>query len=511
MIPNLEDDIKKYFRGIEKSNLLLFTTFGLDEIVLVQLLRKYRVSNQTRIVVIHEIMKHNAPGFLKTYYPDSKIISVEIPRKKGHKYCPIFHSKIWMEVSRSPFRCRRLAIHSINLTRYHLGEKEKSLESFFFLEDMFLKLPKDPLFKESILLRGRKTSRIKIKPRSVFVDAESKKVSLLVLNQSVGQLVDKVLEVKGEPVIECAAPFVNKTTVRSLMKNENQIKIWKGRRNDGTGLHAKIVGTKRCLFLGSPNITNQAYGLGTKGLINHETILLRGKPKGFKLETYLQGFPRVKMEDLDDENHEDYEDQDVSDIGASDWNQAKDWATNGPDDVVLTLNKKTGKAEILITGSVGRITKIVMCQTFENGNFQPLLTLKSKERIQVSKENQKHLVRTVVSPPTIIKGIRGKKTYWIRELNLGEFWKWRESNIRRLKSIRMLGNGTLPAEESPHPGRWIVYDDVREQRDMAYSNDRLLLHNHELNNWLCKYGDRKLIIPQWCIELGKELRRVRNA
>ena len=510
MIPKLEDEIKKYFRAIEKSSILLFTTFGLDEIVLVQLLRKHKVSNQTRIVVIHEIMKHNAPGFLETYYPNSKIISVELPRKKYRKYCPVFHSKIWMEVSRSPFRCR-IAIHSINLTRYHLGEHGKSLESFFFLKDVFLKLPKDPLFRESNLLRGRGTFRMKIQPRSMFVDAESKKVELLSLRESVGQLVNSVLEETGEPVIECAAPFVNKTTVQFLTKNENQIKIWKGHRNDGTGLHAKIVGTKKHLLLGSPNITNQAYGLGKKGLINHEAVLLIGRLKGFKLEKYLKGFSRVRIESLDDENHEDYEDQDVSDIGASDWNQIKDWATNGPKDVVLAFNKRTGKAEILITGSLGGIRKIVLYQASENGIMHPLLTLKPEKRIHVSRANQRHLVKTVVSPPTIIKGIRGKKTYWIRELNLGEFWKWRESNIRRLKSLRMLGNGGPDTGEGLHPMKWVLYDDVRAQRYMAYSNDRLLLHDHELNNWICKYGDRKLIIPQWCIELGKELRRMRNA
>src|SRR4030042_5345416 len=140
MVANPENQIKKFFEGIEKDSALIFTTFGLDEMVLVQLLRQHKISPRRRIVVFHEIMKHRNPGFLRTHYPNSKVVSVELSRRRTDKYCPIFHSKIWGEISSSTDRCKRLAVHSINLTRFHLDNKKKTLESFHLIDGLNISL-----------------------------------------------------------------------------------------------------------------------------------------------------------------------------------------------------------------------------------------------------------------------------------------------------------------------------------------------------------------------------------
>lgn len=105
--------VAAFLESAAASDALAFTTFSLDEQVLVELLRQ-RVPRNRRIVVFHDVMKHHAPGFLRQHYPNSLVVSVQLVQHRAPvRSCPVFHSKIWLAVGRRPLRCRALAAPSL--------------------------------------------------------------------------------------------------------------------------------------------------------------------------------------------------------------------------------------------------------------------------------------------------------------------------------------------------------------------------------------------------------------
>jgi hypothetical protein len=512
MVANFEKQIKKFFDRIEKNSALVFTTFGLDEIVLVQLLRQHKISPQRRIVVFHEIMKHRNPGFLRTHYPNSKVVSVELSRRKSDEYCPIFHSKIWAQISRSTNRCKRLAIHSINLTRFHLDNKKKTLESFHLVDGLDISLPKYQFFGKGMILTGNGNSRMKVKPSTFFLRSDSGKFRFIAQAEPVGKLIGKAFKELNEICVGCAAPFINKRTVKLLQKGNNPLGIWVGPGKNGTSLHAKIIETNKYLLIGSPNLTVQAFGLDYDRPINHETIYLIKRPKGFHLRRALKGFRRENLDTLDDEDCEFLEDQDVINADARDWNQLKNWAANGPEEVILVLNERTRKAEIHIKGGLKRINKVILAYISGGGSAESFIKLPPGRKIRISKDKQRYLIEAVLSPCIWVKGMMGRKKIWAQELNLGDFWRWKEANSGRLSILRKGEDGKLFDHDGNNKKRgWVFYNDVRDQRSEAYFNERLSTKEQKWNDWLRKYGGRQIGMPVWCIQFGKELRRQKNA
>jgi transcription elongation factor GreA-like protein len=122
-------ELEKFFEGLRVDDVLLFTTFTLDEAVLVALLDKYHVHKDQRVVVFHDILRHRCPGILKSYYPNAMVYTVELTQSYSQR-CPVFHSKIWARLSNNTIN--KLVITSANLSQYHLVTREGSgtFESF---------------------------------------------------------------------------------------------------------------------------------------------------------------------------------------------------------------------------------------------------------------------------------------------------------------------------------------------------------------------------------------------
>jgi hypothetical protein len=78
-------EISDLFRAANEANAdgFIFTTFSLDEQILVTLLQTHRVRTDCRIVVLHDLMKRHKPGFLRQFYPDSTVVSVTLTNTNG--------------------------------------------------------------------------------------------------------------------------------------------------------------------------------------------------------------------------------------------------------------------------------------------------------------------------------------------------------------------------------------------------------------------------------------------
>lgn len=513
MIPLLEDQIAAFFRGVSPKNALVFTTFGLDEAVLVRLLAKHKVNSAQRIVVYHEIMKHRNPGLLQAHYENSKVISVEIAKKHRDNVCPIFHSKIWMEVVRVPFQCVRLAVLSANLTRYHLdaGIEGKTCETFSFLNKTTIKLPPDRMVNRRTIFDGRGKTRVRIMPATFVIDDSEREVRFLSKNEPVHNIVMAIMKNNSDQVIGCAAPFVNKTPVQNMTRVDSPVSIWTGERRDGTRLHAKIVETKKFVITGSPNITKQAYGLTALGIINHEALFIAKKSKSFSLAKALKGFTRVDFRRLDDYEKEPDADYD----GLFNWAQQKEWAVHGPDSVSLVLNERTGKVEISIKGTLDNAAKMTI-HNFDNGQENSyILECPPRKHLKLRmRSQQQKLVDAVLRPPVLVKGIRGNKIIWVREMNLSEFWKWIENNISFVKAFQTKRGANDEIEKQSSFGTTVLFDDVRELRLTAYRQKKTSVRVQLWHKWICEYSKHGAVgqgTPRWCIELGKQLRRWKDA
>jgi hypothetical protein len=513
MIPLFEPQVEAFFHSIAAKNALLLTTFGLDEAVLVRLLSTHEIHSRQRIVVFHEIMKHRNPGLLQAHYENSKVVSVEIAKNHRNNICPIFHSKVWMEVTKVPLRCVRLAVLSGNLTRYHLDSDVdgKTCETFSYRTDTAIKLPHGSIFNKKLIFEGHGKTRIKLARATLIIDDSESAIRFSNTNEPVHNTIARIID-DGDHVIGCAAPFVNKTPVQTLNEENHPLRIWSGEKKDGTRLHAKIVETKKYVIMGSPNITKQAYGLSDYGIVNHEALLISKKPKAFSLLKILKGFTRIEPKQLDD--HEKEPDSDYD--GYFDWMQQKEWAVHGPDSVTLVLNETTKRVEIIIRGSLDKVSKITL-HSYENGKESPsILESPARQHLKLKMAaQQQKLATAVLCPPVIVKGWKGRKNkpVWVRELNLGEFWNWIENNVVFIKSLSTSGsdNGEMLKNDS---SKKVLFDDVRELRLKAYTQRKSSIRVQLWHNWISKYSKYGSVgqgMPNWCIELGKRLRRLKDA
>lgn len=402
--------------------------------------------------------------------------------------------------SQVAFSILKLAINSINLTRYHLSIDGKTFESFALWKDLNLKLPKDSLFSTENIFKGRGNTRLDLTAKSFFINATLQKPALESLHMTIFEIIEKKLGELGERVTGCAAPFVSLTPIKRLAGLDTNIKIWSGMRSDSTNLHIKIVEMHKYLFFGSPNLTKQAFGLLNGEPVNHEAIVLLKKPKGFRLSKVMRGFLSLKMIKLeDDDTIEDFEKADIAD---SNWVEQKNQAVKGPDEVSLAMNGD-GKAEIHVKGSLDKVRKITVHPFSGEGYSEAILEAKPNKRIRfTTKEKQSKLVEAVLSPATpIIKGVRGKDTIWIRELNLGEFWKILENNITSQNINSGFGNGNGRENTAGNSSRKQIFPDVRDLRLTAYQ-EKISSSMQQWYKWINKYDESfKQNIPDWCINL----------
>jgi hypothetical protein len=486
MARTLEAQVDRFFDGLhthEETRALVFTTFGLDEMVLFELLRKYRIHRDTRIVVFHDVMKHRHPGYLFAHFPRSQVVSVELEGTSRKHRCPIFHSKIWMELRKAPsVHCARLAVHSFNLTRYHLDERRRTFEAFALWRDLQIALPKGPLFdpREIFARACVKHRRLDLKPATVLIDLLARETPRLeVLDEAVGRCLGRI----GIPARGCAGPFVGLNALRfvaSLGTRENlsaepamgvlkKLDAWTGDRRDGTCLHAKVIDFGHYCGFGSANITTQAFGIGHRRAINHEAFVLAHRPGRFRLAKMMRGFHRLTPGDLNAGSAEPVGDVDPEDD--ENWVEQRRRATRGPRWVELRLQRKVLSAEIHLLGSLDCIDTLVL-----RAEGQKPLRVAPARRLRFRRDKQRSLARLVTTGRVEVRGLQNGQEIWFRELDLGDFWPWLARHSGR--SFRV--NGTPSEQESDAHGRGPKFMDVRDARREAYEAHEV---NPRVNRW----------------------------
>jgi hypothetical protein len=487
---------------------LVFTTFSLDEQVLVKLLRRFKVESSRRIVVFHDIMKHQFPGLLHQHYTHSLVVSVQLINTRGpSRSCPVFHSKLWMGIERRPFRCRVLAVPSLNLRRYHLDEVWKTFESFAIWPDVSLGLGElEWMNKDLIFSEEHAHVRCKINCGTVFVDARrGLPFALRSSNTPAIQIIEKHL--KGESLHCCAAPFASQRAIERLLPTKTlsgkRPAVWVGSRPDGTCLHAKLIESSRSLILGSTNMTCQALGIGR--FLNHETVVVERRGS-LRLSKLLRGFPRrYKLPDTPEEPG----DRDETDPAIENWAERRRLAVNGPVRVELFLSSM--RAGIRIVGPLGGAAAIVIASKSER---VPSISAPAHERLTFpSDAAQLALAQLLLSPLVEVKGLRRGTCLWIRALDCGSFWTVLEANATDLGAARKTLGGAGTRHGLPPKHRIKHYQDVRLARIEAYQNPILDDEYRDWQNWLThlSHGLPLRGMPAWCVNLASQIRKIERA
>jgi len=328
------DNVRQFLADLPDKGMLFMTSFGLDEIVLKKLLDDAYVPKDYQIYVFYDIIKHLNPGFLCHYYPNSKLIGIRLNSSKRKKFrCPVFHSKVWMVLS-CKWRICRLALHSINLTRYHLSSPEQTIESFWFRKNLDLPLPRVTVFQLIRKSFHKKIKRISIPPETwVIEEFKNNRVSIKCSPKSVGDIIrGEIASNENEKWIMAAAPFVNIKALAALNLNHEKVPIRYGsiqRKGRTLALHAKVLIRDEKVITGSANFTQQALMVSQKP-INHETILVInrcGKP----IIKVLEKFPKIKTGQETGEIPGD----DPEIIGIRNWEEKRRLTDKGPEAVIL--------------------------------------------------------------------------------------------------------------------------------------------------------------------------------
>ncbi len=497
--------INKFFdEAIGPGRALVFTTFSLDEQVLVELLRKHNIPTDQRIVVFHDVMKHHAPGFLRQHYRQSLVVSVEIIGTQGARNkCPIFHSKLWLAVEKKPFRCRVLAVPSLNLRRYHLDQSAQTFETFPWWSNLSLPLDQMKWMTKNFLFHRRGLVRHKISCATIEVDARTGSPTRLVSwRKPAIQVIRGILS--GEEPIGCAAPFASRNAISRIFQNaiaKGRVPfVWMDRRSDGTCLHAKLLTTRKYLVLGSTNLTCQALGIGQ--FLNHETVVaaLRGT---LNLAKLLRGFSRIDYSELN--APEEPGDWDENDKPCEPWLEHRRQALNGPRQVVLELNN--GTPQICLSGSLGGATRIVITSLRE-GSPVPM-DLKAARRLRFkSHESELQLAEHIFATPVEVRGRRNGQDVWTRELDCDSFWAVLENNASHLLELRTKLSQISRRRKPLARTTASSYGDVRDSRTIAYLDPKLGHDERDWQIWLIGLS-RDLpvqVIPAWCVNLAQRIR-----
>lgn len=518
-LESLEKPIKSFFDRCNKEreeSVIVFTTFGLDETALYMLLKHFKVRPKQRVVVFHEIMKHMSPGFLKAHVPNSITIAIEL---NGHikSKCPVFHSKIWMLFRKKPFECLAAAIHSINLTRFHLDSESSTLENFVFIEKK-IELARELTGKESIFNKERifnprsDSKRLKLKPGTFILDATKGMLKLELTNRPASQIIKNILKDRNSQILGCGAPFIKKKAILDLIDNESRPKVWSNQNclsgNDNEGripaLHAKVIELEKHIISGSPNLTLQ--GMGTHGVVNHETIVITKKHER------ITGLKKYKM-DLDDANEVDNEQYDTNMPGAKYWPEEKALAVNGPDRVWLDINNQ--KAIIYLVGDKLKHSKQVLIFSEANdkkaNSLKSGIAKKSKSFMLTgisSRNKQRELLEILLFPPVWVRGT-SKDGKWKKELDLGTFWRILEHKATGDNYGFSDGEGISKKKGSRNI---LLFEDIRKLRRDALDK-KITKEINAWYEWIRAFGPpemAKKAIPEWCITLREDLKRARN-
>ncbi len=502
---HIADGIRGFLDRLPDQGILLFTTFGLDEIAVERLLKDAKVPQDYRIVVFHDIIRHSNPGFLHTSFPSSKTIAIRLPPRKQFR-CPVFHSKVWMVLSPKR-RILRLAVHSINLTRYHIASPEQTFESFWCRRDLDLPLPPSRIFRA--IRQETDPSRIPTAAETWIVsESRDGVVSFKRSPRSAGDEIQKYLSREDHGLwLIAAAPFVNYRALADLGMDHARVSIRSGplqREKRSMFLHAKALVRAGAVIGGSANLTQQAMMVAGKP-VNHETVLFLSRP-GKAIARILNKFPAVDAE----QQSEDVPGDDPQFCGRKAWEEARRTADCGPQLTRLELDSRKMLARIRLKGTLGeaRVLSLQSEPRDAKGQTVPLFLPARQGLVRIPERKQSSLAGIILrSPPVFVEGRKSRKTkaLWRRELDLGDLWKelptWSKS------SAGLSNASPLPEEDgiASSYSQSARYVDIREIRD------RILLQktvNIGWLRWILRYQERDpglRNIPDWIHELKKKV------
>lgn len=501
--------IKSFFKSLPCKGTLFLTTFGLDEFVLERLLRETRVPRAYPIYVFHDIIRHRNPGLLRHSFPAVKTIAIRLPIIGGHP-CPVFHSKVWAVLSPQKRICR-LAIHSINLTRYHLSSSYRTLESFWLKKGIDLPLPHSPLFQKMKDFPCH--ARISMRAETWVLDvSRDGTVSFRCSRLSAGEKISKATGNNHSrapyPKILAAAPFFNISALHTIFPS-NSPEIHSGILQDppmSLCLHAKIISLGSTLIAGSPNLTRQALRPGAKP-VNHETVLILNSGVRSAAQL-LKKFPIVDGST----QGEDVPGDDPDLLGKSAWDTARRLAEKGPRRLRMEWDSHKDRAWISVLGGLSgaRILSIQSESTDGVSGLKPISLTATAKRIDIPLRKQAPLAMMIINrPPIFIEGKASKTTkpLWKRELDLGDLWTELQAWLQKYHddaSPQLPAGAEHSEQKSPSPD--LPLTDIRKVRDSV--------RTHESNHlgwlrWILKFQrqDTSLNdIPPWILDLKKDLK-----
>lgn len=492
--------IEAFFEGVGVDEVILFTTFTLDEAVLAGLLDSQSVSRAQRIVVFHDVMRHRNPGYLKSKYCNAMVYTVDL--KSNHpKRCPVFHSKIWARIqfkSRGP-ELKRLVITSANLSPYHLVNRGEggTLESYLCIDGRGIILPKEtPIFNaaflrpsESVLQRGLK--RCRVNPHSLIVDARARLSIKALATPLLGCLKDL-----GSPEA-CAAPFVCDRAIRKHLApatggRSNSFKVFGGSDpTTGLALHAKVMVYQECMAMGSVNWTAQAMGCIGNKPINHETLLLVPRDKG--ILRALRGFPHHF---LSNQMLDVPADQDPDEAVGEDWLVERSLRINAPERAMLCFERD--RLFIRLEGDFGKVNTVCI-RSIRNPDEQ--VTLKLQANILKEPREASPLASIIGKGNVELIGIARGKMAWRAELDYGDFWAVLDS--QRAGSIEKPTGKIRTRSERDRQGQ--NDPDVRDMRQLVIRYPHKGRTVATFTRWLNRHGVHSMPIPMWCQELAERL------
>lgn len=475
------------------------TSFGLDEIVLKKLLEDAKVPKEYQIYVFYDPIKHLNPGFLQCWYPNSKIIGIKLKSLKNRKFrCPVFHSKVWMVLSRERRICR-LAVHSINLMRYHLASPEQTIETFWFRKNLDLRLPPWKVFQ--LKRFKKKVDRISISPETwVIEESKNGNVGIKLSKHSVGDIIRETFRKNNHGNwLMAAAPFVNTKALSYLNIDPKSVSIRSGfiqKKGRTLVLHAKVLIAPEMIITGSANLTQQALMVSKKP-VNHETILLINR-KGKTIINCLKEFPEIETDQEIEECPGDYE----GNIPSKVWEERRKLADEGPERVWLEIDQKRLQAMIRIKGKLDG-AKYISLKSESSEIDRPILLRVRKDRIEVPQKKQFSLAAFVQEPPVEVEGKlwpKGK-SLWYRELDLGDLWKdlpfltktLRDTKISQTNDHKGGDNGIYQSHRSQ-------FIDIREIRDFIIEKKNV---DTKWLRWFLRFQNHKDDIPDWIYEVKK--------
>ncbi len=475
---------------IKEKEILLFTTFTLDEAVLVSLLNEYGVNKNQRIIVYHDIMRHRNPGYLFAHYQKSTVYSVIL--KKGNNHCPVFHTKLWARIQNK--KLQKMVITSANISAYHLvksGDKNGTFESYIEIPCANENLPNSFIFnniKHDRSLYGHERLN-NIDPETILIDTRNKfKIGL-----SKNSIFNTIRGIDEIPVF-CAAPFINGKVVNGILESSanDKFKVYTGRNiKTGLALHAKLFLFEKTAVLGSANLTAQALGRTGK-TINHELVFLK---KYRKKE--FDAFKKFDLIDLmlckrevpgDDDPEESIED----------WNIDRLKKIDGPKDALLIIKNK--KAHIKLTGKWQSGSIYIKTEHLEKSIP---LKLRSNNILKPTNKNNKQFEFAEIISKGNVKVYckRYNNTIWEVELDYGDYWQALELRSH-FNGTSGIGNGTYHLKSKQH----IAQYDVRDMRQMAITEPEKGEKIAPFVQWLNNEGISVIHIPRWCQTLAKKIK-----